>query len=534
MIGKGRKQIFTPYKYIDDSNIIEVIQAALANFNENASDCEFLIDYKDGMQPVDRSNCPKKVMPWINCEAIDNVAKEVYDFWKSFGWGNPISLVQRGDVEESSEIAEGIKQLNNQYTLSGNLLDCQELAKYIECTGVGYTFIDINTEWEDDESFFTRDVMSPMSTAVVRSSYYTDKRVMLGFTVRKDEDNNRYYTAFTKDRRYDIYQLKKKSRDGIVSDEWGHESYSGIKNPLGKIPIIEWIRDVDRTGVFEAQVAACDNLNLQLSDIMNGTDQNVQAVWWANNVEFPKQEVKDDAGNVSIETVKPKQGDWVTTKSPKDGAAPSIKALTIDYHLTEMQNNYLSQRRLILEKCHVPMRNSTSGGSSGVAMDSASGWDDAENVASSQENLTQGCQMNEVKVVLAAIRESVGVTGIEIDNPMLGLKASQITPSIRRPKNYELTNRVNAWAAVVAKGGSVEDALTVAPIVPDAAQFIARSGEGIRKYQEAQVWQTANSEKAAGQSDETHMTDLSDERQNTPLIDGMTTYSGEIEENGED
>lgn len=518
MIGQGRKQIYTPYKFIDDSNVIQVVQSALATFRENATDCQFLLDYKDGLQPLKRDDCPKRVMDWINCEVIDNVAKEVYDFWKGFGWGDSISLVQRGDIDENIEISEGIKQLNNHYAMSGNLKSYQELARYVEATGIGFTFVDINTEWEDDESYFTRDVMSPMSTFVVKSSYYPDRRVMLGGMLRKDEDNNSYYTVYTKDTRFDIYQL--------YSDEsWHHQNYSGIKNPLGRIPIIEWIRDVDRTGVFEAQISACDNLNLMLSDISNGTEQNIQAIWWANNVEFPMQEVTDEQGNKSLQPIKPKSGDWVKTKSPRDGAAPSIKALTVDYHINDMRNNYLSQRSLILQKCHVPQRNSTSGGSSGVAMDSASGWDDAENVASSQENLIKGCQMDEIKVVLAAIRESVGVTGIEIDNPMLSLKASFITPSIRRPKNYELTNRVNAWAAIIGKGASLEDALNVAPIVADAAQFIARSGEGVRKYQEAQVWQTANQSE-----EETHMTDLSDERQNTPLIDGIKTYTGEIEE----
>ena len=518
MIGKGRQQIFTHYKFIDESNVIDVIQSALGIFRENAAECKFLLDYKDGIQPLQRDNCPKKVMPWIDCEAVDNVAKEVYDFWKGFGWGDSISIVQRGDIDENEEISEGVKQLNNHYAMSGNLKDYQELARDVECTGIGYSFIGINTEWEDDESYFTRDILSPMSTFIVRSKYYTDKRVMLAVTLRKDEENNSYYTAFTKDTRYDIYEL-------YQDKSWHHEKYSGIKNPLGKIPIIEWIRDVDRTGVFEAQISACDNLNLTLSDISNGTEQNIQAIWWANNVEFAMEEVTDEQGNVSMQPVKPKSGEWVQTKSPRDGASPSIKALTIDYHIDEMRSNYLSQRSLILQKCHVPQRNSTSGGSSGVAMDSASGWDDAENVASSQENLIKGCQMDEIKVVLAAIRESVGVTGIEIDNPMLTLKASYVTPSIRRPKNYELTNRVNAWAAVINKGASLEDALTVAPIVADAAQFIARSGEGVQRYQEAQVWRTAEQT-----DEETHMTDLSDESQNTPLIDGMRTYQGEIED----
>lgn len=524
MIGKGRSIIYTPYKSIDETNVIQVIQTAIGKFRENAEDCRFLYNFKDGEQPINRDNCEKKVMPWINCETVDNVAKEVYDFWIGFAWGNPISFVQRGDADSDEKIAEGIKILNNQYALSGNSIDYLELARDIEITGVGYTFIDINKEWTEDESYFTRDVLSPLSTFIVRSRYYTDKRVMLAVTLRKNEDGTTYYTAFTKDTRFDIYKKEEKVNNETV-EIWRQEEFSPQKNYLGRIPICEWIRDVDRTGVFEAQIDAFNDLNLRKSDISNGTEQNIQAVWWANNVEFPTEEVENEDGSVTVQTKKPKNGDWINTKSPRDGVAPSIKPLTIDYHISEMQTTYLADRKLILQKCHVPMRNSTSGGSSGVAMDSASGWDDAENVASAQENLTIGCQNNEIKVVLAAIREVVGVIDVEIEDSLLNLKARDIQPAIRRPKNYELTNKVNAWAAVVAKGASVEDALTVAPIVPDAAQFIARSGEGIRKYQEAHVW----SDSSQKDEEETHMTDLSDESNNTPMIDGLSTGTEKID-----
>ena len=146
------------------------------------------------------------------------------------------------------------------------------------------------------------------------------------------------------------------------------------KNVLGIIPIIEWYWEPERVGVFENQINELDNINLMLSDISNGFEQNIQSLWWTNNVEFEKEIVKDSEGN-DVEIVKkPKNGDWLHTRTAREGSNPSIQPLSMDYHISEMSQTYYEQRTLVLQKCHVPQRSETSGGSSGVAMDSASGW----------------------------------------------------------------------------------------------------------------------------------------------------------------
>ena len=526
----GRKVILTHYPVVDRSNVLDVIQNALPIFRENADDCQYLIDYEKGVQPLKRKT-PKQFMKNIDFECVDGIPTEVSDFWISFMYGSPVTFVQRGDVTADEETADAIAELNNQYSLTDSTKDLQRLGRFTTITGIAYSYVNINTEWEKGDPYFTRVIIDPRSAFIVRSSYYPDRRPMLAVTLCMDENKNIYMTAWTKDYRFEIYgnavgKAKK-------SDYWGQYSWqelgrSGEKNPLGRIPIIEWVRSDDRTGVFEKQIPSIDCVNLILSDISNGVDQCVQSCWIATDLELPKVTYTDDDGNQVEVTQGVRDGEWLFAYTSPDGKKPEVHPLTLDYKLDEMRNNYLSQRALILEKCHVPQRNDSSGSSSGLAVSSAIGWSDAENIASSLECMMMGCQKEEIKVILAAIRESFGITDITMDNPLMNLMASDIDPCVRRPKNYELTIKTNAFCALLAKGVSIEDALAAAPLVPDPAQFITRSGEGIRKYQEANVWKT---ETVEVEDEKRPFPDISDQIAQSPHIDGISTgEDGKIEE----
>ena len=524
----GRKVILTHYPTIDRSNVLDVIQTALPVFRENAADCQYLLDYEKGIQPLQRKT-PKQFMKNIDFECVDGIPTEIADFWISFSYGTPITFVQRGDISNGNDdTAKAIADLNNQYALTDSIKDLQRLGRFVTITGIAYSYVNINTEWEKGEAYFTRDILDPRNAFIVRSSYYPDRRPMLAATFSLDADRNIYMTAWTKDYRFEIYggavgKPKRSSYFGAY--EWQELDRSGEKNPLGRIPIVEWIRSDDRTGVFEKQIPSIDNLNLVLSDISNGIDQMVQSVWLAVDVELPTITYTDENGNEVTTTQGVKDGEWLFTYSSKDGKKPSVSPLSLDYKLDEMRNNYLSQRTLILEKCHVPQRNDSTGSSTSSALSVATGWSECENVASSQECLTIGCQNEELKVILAAIREGVGITDITLDSPLLKLLPQEIDPCVRRPKNYELTVKTNALCALLAKGVSLEDALAAAPLVPDPAQFITRSGEGVKKYQEANVWKTTTTE------EQRPFPDISDQIAQSPLVDGMSLgEDGKVDE----
>ena len=510
MVGKGRNLITTTYKVIDRENILEVIQKALILHQENANDCDFLLDYDAGVQPIDRTNCEKKTMPWIDVESIDNVAHEISDFWVGFGWGNPIVLVQRGENADK-EKAEGIAQINNGYSAAGNSRDLQKIANYVVKCGHCYTLSEINKDWEEGEAYFTRDVLDPRSSFIVYSSSYPDGRAMLGVTYATD-DNGMSMTAYTKYARYTLYAQRLNNKNVTSGDKYWQQAYSWTivseeYNYLKRIAIVEWYWTIDRSGVFEHQISALDSVNLLVSDIANGVEQNIQAIWWSNNVEFPTEIIKDADGN-EVEVIrKPKSGEWVMTNSPKDSANPTIQPLTIDYHLEDMQRSYTEQRSLILQKCHVPQRSETSGGSSGVAMDSAAGWADAESVASAREELIKACQLDELRVVLRAIKES---PDIDPTNPMLKLYVNDIQPAVRRPKNFDLATKANSISTLIAHGFAIEDVLSNIPLFNDATQTIERSGDMVRRYQESII---------GGATEESrNQQDMSDNAANSPML----------------
>ena len=511
----GRQIIWTDEPEITKDNVIDVLTKALKSHETISSDIDELISYEAGEQTLDRL---KTYRPEIDNVCVDNIANEVTEFNLGYFWGNPATFVQRAkDSTDVPDEVNVVSMLNEQYDASGHRTKTQENARFVEICGIGYTYIDLNTEWEEGDAYFTRDVLDPRTAFIVRSNYYPDHRPMLGVTfrnVKKDGVTYKYYTCFSRDQRFEL-----NNEQGDIA----HGERSGEKNPLGRIPICEWFRAYDRMGCFERQISEMDNLNLLISDVTNDVEQNTQMLWWANNIEFEKEVTVDEEGN-TVETVKkPAPGEWLQTFTTQDGQSPSVKPLVVDYDYGGMLNNILYRRALILQKCNVPSRNDNSGGSTGIAMSDATGWSQAEAAASKEEQIIEGCMIEELKVVLAAIREC---PAIDSNNPLLLLKYSDTKPNFKRQKTYELTTKTNAIATLLGHGFSLEDCVSTVPLFDDPSQVVTRSGEGVRKYQET-IFKSENEaeggeDESAPDADKT-IQDESDQIGNSPNLDGMVT-----------
>lgn len=500
MQNTGREILYTDVPVVTYENIIPILQKLLPIHQRNADRIKFLDEYEKGNQPIIRE---KKYRPDINIKTCDNVANEVTDFKTSFQWSNPITLVQRGeDKENNSEITEGISILNRCYEAEESRKKTQHLARNVEIGCLGYTYIDINMDKSDIDfggSYFKYESLEPTNTFVIRSSYYFDKRVMIAGTYREN-DGIKYITAFTVDFRFELKGYE-------------HTDRSGEANPLGIIPIVEWIRSYDMMGCFERQIPEMDNLNLLVSDFTNDVDQNTQAIWHGNDIAFPTEIIENEDGTKTEKIKKPGTNEWVITRTTQDGKTPFVKPLAVEYDYQGMLNNIVSRRALILQKCNVPSRNDNSGGSTGIAMDSATGWSAAEAEAQKQQNIMEACKMEEVKVVLRAIQVSPYVPA---DSPLLKLKYTDIQPSIKRSKTYELTVKTNALASLLSHGFDLKDATQAIPIFEDNNQVVERSGDGVRKYQESQVFKID----ASNQTEEKRpFADYSDQIVNSPNID---------------
>jgi SPP1 family phage portal protein len=513
----GRRKIYTDVKEITKDNVVDVLRRAFPDHLFNTKRIDFLLKYDAGDQPLMRK---KTYRSDIDCQCVDNVAHEITKFHTSFKWGNPITFVQRGERDSGGNTEPlAVNYLNECYEAEEIRKKTQELGRYVEICGIGYSYVDVNTEYEPGDSPFNVDILSPMCTFVVYSSYYIGKRPMLGVTYRRDDKGNKYFTCFSKDAVYEVLNMQHIINGDVDPEKetWMHTQRSGEANLLGRIPIIEWFRSYDRMGCFEREISEMDNLNILVSDFTNDVEQNTQAIWHSNDVEFPTEIVKNADGTETSTVRKPKTNEWMQTFTTQDGKTPFVEALAVNYDYSGMLNNIITRRALILQKCNVPQRNDNSGGSTGIAMDAATGWDAAEIEANMQQNIMEGSKMEELKVVLRAIAIS---PFIEQDNPMLTLRYMDVQPSIKRQKNFELTNKINFFATAVSHGIYGLHALKAMNAFEDVNQVWEDSRNLIAAYQKS-IFEKSTTADAEQEPDSDRLSpDNSDQTENSPNLRG--------------
>ena len=499
---KGRKRIFSDVPKITEKNIFKVLQEAMLIHQQNAAQMLFLLNYEKGVQPLKR---PKITRKEIDIKVCDNVASEVTDFKLGYNWGFPLMFGQRGNKDLSGNPPGvddmGISLFNEMLEDEGMPSNDQELARYVEITGVGYQMADIKKDYEGG-SIFDCVTLNPIYTFIVYDSspYH---RPLMGVTFRTHDDGNTYYTCFTKDRRYEIKNMVK-IVNGNQEKAWGFRPRSGEKNPLGMIPIVEFVRSHDRMGCFERQISDMDNLNILVSDFTNNVAQDTQAMWWGNDFEFPV----DPETN---ETIKPVGGQWVMTKS-SEGKNPKIQPLVMQTQYDGILADIKYRRDVILQKCHVPLRSEPGGGSTGTAMSMSSGWSDAEVDACREEQLIKKSKMQLAKVMLAAIEKSPDTPS---DSPLLALRVSDMLPKFTRNKTYDMATKANTFATWIRSGIYGRDALQQIDAFPDSNLVWENSKPLIEKYQ-ASLWDSP--QPSATSNDDRNMADLSDQTGNSPIL----------------
>ena len=492
----GRIKVYTDEPAITKSNIIDVLRKAYNEYLPTFAEIKFLKDFERGKQPLLRQKIYRKE---IDVQCVDNLANEITEFKTGFIWGNPITFIQRGkEADASKDVLTAVSQLNAMYEAENSKAKTQHLARNVEITGIGFTYVDINLNGAEDGRYFQYESVDPENAFVIYSSYFMDKRPMVGVTIRKDRENKLHFTCFTETQRFEIF-------------EWEHTARSGEANPLRTIPLIEWQRDFDRMGCFERQISEMNNLNLLISDFTNDVEQNTQAIWHANDVEFPTETITNEDGSTSEVVVRPKTNEWINTFTAQDGKTPFINALSINYDYNGMLENIMARRALILQKCNVPQRNDNSGGSTGIATNAATGYEAAETNAVKQQNIMECCKMEELKVVLRAIKKHPKIAN---SSPLGKLKLTDVMPNVKRQKTYELSIKVNSITTLLSHGFALEDVVTIAPLFSDPNEVVNRSGEGVRKYQEANIFKIGNTET----SEKRPFPDTSDQQGNSPLL----------------
>ena len=457
----GRRNLFSDTREVTKDNVIKILTDVQADFQANRNDCQRLLDIEAGYMPIARQ---KTSRPEIDVKTVDSIAHEIVEFKVGYHFGNTINFVSRGlkDSGNSDETA-AIAILNEYYNAENIGRKQKAMGYYVETTGIGYSYVNVKSDWKDGESLFEVETLDPRFAFVVRSSLYTDHRVILGVTFRQDKEGNTYYTAFTDKYRFDITNLN------VVLTS---------RNLVGMIPIVEWERSTDRMGVFEREIPEMERLNLILSDIGNDVESECNMIWHLNDCQLPMK--KDADGNDTDEIDRPKSGEWIVTETTKDGKSPFIKPLITNYDYAGLLNNYTSARALILERTYTPQRNGNNGSSTGLAIQSATGYESAEQAACAQQLLIESSKMDEVRVALAVIKAS---TARVPDEKLLALKPMDLKPNVTRTKLYEMTVKTTALANMLSHGIHGLHALRAVNFFEDVNAAWEDSKDLIEKYQ---------------------------------------------------
>lgn len=507
---RGRRRIYTDAEDINKNNIFTELSNAVIKHAKNQAEIRFLLNYEKGVQPLKRT---KSVRKEIDIKVSDNVANQIVEFKLGYNWGNPILYVQRGnkDLNNSSdsdnEIQDsGVSMLNEMNDSEFSFMKDQELARFVEITGIGFQMVDIKPEY-DGLSAFDLITLNPISTFCIYRNTARQEKVA-GVTFRTLENGDAYYTVFTNDTRYEVKNLNQ-IVNGEKKGKWSFNQRNGESNPIGKIPIVEFNRSPDRTGVFERQISDMDALNIEVSDFANSVAQNTQEIWWGNDFELPIDEA-------TKEPKAPISGQWLMTKTANNSGNPMLKAVASEFDFQGVQENIVSKRNLILQKCYVPLQSEPGGGSTGSAMSMSSGWSAAEAAACKESQVVRRGKTEVSALELIAIQKS---PDIPKDSALKSLQISDIKPQFTRNKTYDMATKVNSMVAMIKNGINGRVAMEQVDLFQDVAQAWSDSKEMIEKYQKSLIEKGNSGQQEAKRE----QSDLSDQTDNSPILDGMKT-----------
>lgn len=498
----GRQKIFCDEPEITRENIIEVLQKAYAKHRQNVLEMQFLIDYERGIQPLQRQ---KNIRPDIDIRTNSSLPNYIKKFKLGYHWGSPVMLVQRGNKElhntNSDTDDSGISSLNEVLKNGENIgFKDQQMAEFIEICGIGHRMVEPKSfpsnVTEIPESLVNIYTLDSRYAFVV---YYNGpgQRELMGVSFSKRKGKN-LFTCFTDTTRFEIESGEIKSEN---------------PNLLGMIPIVEYERSVDRTGCFERKIPEIDALNILESDFANDVSQRTQEMWWGDNVDFKE----DEQGN----PITPKSGQWILTYSA-DGKVAKIQPLSSTFDGTSTLNAISNKRTAILKDCFVPIQyDSSGGGSTGTATDMSAGWSAAELDALQEQQMTENGKRKELELVLKAI-SLIPTRVLPEDNPIRKVHSSDCDLHYNRRKNYDLVNKANFVVQLLAKGFNGRHVIKEAEIFPDAEAVWLDSKDMIEAIQKSLI--SGGSNQSTSGTDNTRISaDNSDQRENSPILDGMNT-----------
>ena len=440
----GRKIAYTEYEYVNENNILDIINKTIGIFNRNVAVAKYLWDYKNGDQPIRYRQ--KTVRDDIKNEIVENHAWEIVQFKNAQTNGEPIQYICRTKDEKTSE---AVDRLNDYLAMANKQVRDISSGEWTSAVGTGFKAVQ---KTKDAEMPFRITVPTPLNTYIVYQRY-TEEPLL---AVQRFKDENGYQFLHCFDERFEYY-----IQNGQLLT-LGYENNLPIVKKLhlfGGIPIVEYPNNQDRISDVELVIDMLDAINNYQSNRMDAVEQFVQS--W---VKFINCDIDAEA----FAEMK-KQG-ALMVKSTKDKQA-DVEIMTQELNQSQTQIAKEDIWDNILTILAIPNKEGgTKGGDSQGAVELRAGWDFAKQRAGIKDPYIIEAEKKLAKCIIQTIQIAKGKNELPI-------KMLDLDVKISHSPTDNLYTKANSLALLLTSGVDPKTAIKTSGLWSDSEKVYLQSKE---------------------------------------------------------
>lgn len=416
----GRKKILLDFDYVNSENIRDVLEKALQIHNLNRIRIEYLWNYYKGNQPVYERI--KEIREEINNKVCENRAFEIVSWKDGYFLEEPIQYVATG-VDDN---LDALNTLNDWMRDADKETADLELVNWLHICGVAYRITNsTKKEREPKEAPFYTYSLDPRDTFVVYSSRIVGNPPIMCCKYTVTEDGEAIYSCYTPTMYYEL------TGNGEIANAELNITKSE-PNMLKALPIVEYIANTARLGVFETVLSLLDAINEVDSDRVDAVDQFVQAIMLFHNVDVDDETLR-----------KVKELGALAYADINDNRKGEVKYITAELNQSQTQTLIDHMYQAVLQIVGMPSQGdgNSSDSSNNGAVTMKNGWQSAETRAKAMGRLFKKSEKQFLKLVLT----------IADDMEPLDLSLSQIDVYFPR-RNYDnISTKANVLSTLIDK-----------------------------------------------------------------------------------
>lgn len=466
MILKGRTKIISEFvseDLRDLANVATLVNATMVTHLTNKSDIDWLMDYKNGQQPILQK--VKVVRPEVNNMLVVNHAQMITRTIIGYFLGTPIQYIQSG-----ADHKDQIDELNKYVLYEDKSSVDKEIGEYQSICGTAYRIIYTDGIFADEVPFEQK-ALDPSNTYVVYENNIAEKPLcgITYHTMLNQKGTSVGYKMYVYTE-FGVYTII--TRNGKTVSAKAEVTFDPYD--VGGVPIIEYPNNMWRIGDWELCIGLMDAINTLDSGRLDDIDQIVQSllVFINADIDADRYDEMREGGVVSLKN----------TSTSGIGTGADVKTISNVLDQTGMNLFAKEMESLLYAMIGIPDRDNRSGGGAdtGAAVELRDGWADLETVARNKELSFKKSEKQSLRIMLKILNNKLG----------FDLSLLSIDVKFSRNKNNNLLVKTQSFETLLrTKTLAPADCLAIVDLVSDVNEYMARGqafwGESFAGLKEA-------------------------------------------------